>query len=743
MPALIDGTIFSVVLCILAGIALRYALYYGREALSEKQPHPRKQAAAASAGADDEFGERTKILHDALEREQSAQVRLRRDVERLQDEFFQVQRENQDLRGEIDESRNELKVQEDQIEAIGRELDAQRRLVESERLHSSDLLEQLRTSNQTLDQVRQQDVTLSDLAEEVRRVTRERDEFRIQLDTAHAGVENQLELNAHLQHALERLEGEIDRLSADARFADDVRNQNVALQELLHDSKEQVRALQDNRDELRGKFEMASQAIEEFRSENQRWRQRAEQLHVELDQAHNRLGEFAQRERQGDQTRLELEEQIRMANVELQNLNVQQGQWIQEGQEHLESIGRDHQTELRVARQQLLATVEDKQQELDDLRSEMARRLEENQRLLVELDRLQHVDTTILDKERYVATITQERDTTRRAYEEALERIEHLETSVREADGKIRYHATEKDELVLGLQREKESRQALQGTTTTLQDRLRLLESDSIELTTVRSRLQNTDHDLQAIRNELGLLTSERDELKIALARAERRLETVEAELLRSQGDLSRRESAARQLRIEKEEALTHLERERNERGLMERKLRLHTQTIEKLTADSRSLESLLERQRALQSSLSAHTLRLSANSGENATADPLATERVASEALGVADVVNFSADRNRPRDERGELVRDSRRGLIYTKPPRFHDDLKRIVGVGEIIESQLHELGIFTFEQIMQWDAVAVQAISQELAFKDRIDREQWIKQAARLHREGQRKAA
>jgi predicted flap endonuclease-1-like 5' DNA nuclease len=732
----IDGTIFSVVLCILAGIALRYALYYGREAFSEQPPAPNREPVATLSDGEQDFGQRTRLLHDALEREQAAQVRLRRDVERLRDEFYNLQQENQDLHKQLDEYEKQEKIAENQLETLGLTLDEQRRLVESERLHSSDLLNQLKASNQTLEQLRQQDATMAALAEEMRRMTQERDELATTLAAAQNDLHSERQRNQEYNVQFERVESELERRMADAHFMEELRTQNNALQDLLQDSKEQYRSLQDNRDELRSKFEMAAQAIEELRSETGRWRQRAEQLHGELDQSQGRLGEFVQRERLAEQARLDLEEQLRSAAAQIQDLHLQQRQWIQEGQDQLESMDRERQAELRVVRQQLLATLEDKQQELDELRSELARRMDELQRLLVEMDRLQHVDATIVEKERQLSGVTQERDSLKRISDDAAERIEHLEAHIREADGRLRYVATEKDELVLGLQREKESRLVLQNTTNSLQDRVRLLETESIELSAARTRLQTTEHDLQAVRNELGLISAERDELKIALTRSERRLETLEGELLRSQGDLSRRESAARQLRIEKEEALTHLERERNERGLLERKLRLHAQTIEKLTADSRSLESLLERQKALQTSLVAHTQRL------NAVSDDKYQGEQHAESDG-ADVVNFEPDRMRNREERTEMVRDPHRGWIYSNPPRHIDDLKKIVGIGEIIEAQLHELGVYTFEQIMQWDPLAIQSISQELAFKDRIEREQWVKQASQLHRERERRAA
>lgn len=734
MPSYLDGTLFSIILCVLAGIALRYALHYGKEALLEQKSPP--VGGGAPAG---ESMERTRVLHDALEREQSEHVRLRRDVERLQEEYFHAHRHNQELQEELRKHEQAQARHEEHLDAVTRELEEQRRLVQNERLHSGDLLSQLKASTETLDQVRQQDLTMADLVENLQRTAAARDELARRLEATEANRAQIREEAEELRGGLAGLHDEMARLSADVRFAEEVRAQNQALQQLLQDAKDQSRRLQDDRDELRGKFELVAQAMEGLRGDGLRWKSRAEQLHIEVDQLNRQIDDYAQRERQWDRLRQEMDERSQSATLQLQALGEQQRKWLLDGQEQLETMDRDHQNEMRVMRQQLLAELEDKQQALEDLRGETGRRMEEHQLLLVELDRLRDVDATLAERERQLQVALQEREAARRGVEEATERVEQLENQLRDTDGKVGFLATEKDELVLGLQREKEARLAVQAALNALQDRLRLLETDSIELASTRSRTQTVEKELQTLRSEASMLATERDEMKMALARAERRNETLEAELLRVQGDLGRRDSSARQLRIEKEEALTHLERERNERGLLERKLRLHAQTIEKLTTDSRSLESLLERQRVLQTSLVAHTQRLSANSDGEIREAAGSRDDVAES----SDVLAFQADRRTPREDFEDLVKDPARGWIYRRAPRRTDNLKLIAGIGDVIEAQLHELGIYTFEQIMQWDATAVQAISKELAFKDRIDREQWVKQAARFHREETRKAA
>ncbi|MDZ4842843.1 MAG: hypothetical protein SH859_11990, partial [Hyphomicrobium aestuarii] len=58
-------------------------------------------------------------------------------------------------------------------------------------------------------------------------------------------------------------------------------------------------------------------------------------------------------------------------------------------------------------------------------------------------------------------------------------------------------------------------------------------------------------------------------------------------------------------------------------------------------------------------------------------------------------------------------------------------DDLKRVRGIGVLIEKKLNSLGITTYEQIANWTNADIDRVSQILDFKGRIERENWVEQA------------
>jgi len=58
-------------------------------------------------------------------------------------------------------------------------------------------------------------------------------------------------------------------------------------------------------------------------------------------------------------------------------------------------------------------------------------------------------------------------------------------------------------------------------------------------------------------------------------------------------------------------------------------------------------------------------------------------------------------------------------------------EDLKRIRGIGVLIEKKLNSMGVVSYEQIANWSAQDIDRVSQSLDFKGRIERENWVEQA------------
>jgi len=70
----------------------------------------------------------------------------------------------------------------------------------------------------------------------------------------------------------------------------------------------------------------------------------------------------------------------------------------------------------------------------------------------------------------------------------------------------------------------------------------------------------------------------------------------------------------------------------------------------------------------------------------------------------------------------------------LFDKPAGEADDLKKISGVGPVLEGKLNELGIYTYAQVAAFTPEDIANVDERLSFKGRIDRDGWLAQAAEL---------
>ena len=107
-------------------------------------------------------------------------------------------------------------------------------------------------------------------------------------------------------------------------------------------------------------------------------------------------------------------------------------------------------------------------------------------------------------------------------------------------------------------------------------------------------------------------------------------------------------------------------------------------------------------------------------------------------------DIENINTHLNFPgRIERDEWIPQAQdlvqggegRKLKYLDGPEGEpDDLKLISGVGPVLEDKLNELGIYHFWQIAKFEAKDIDLVNDAMAFPGRIERDEWIAQAANL---------
>lgn len=92
--------------------------------------------------------------------------------------------------------------------------------------------------------------------------------------------------------------------------------------------------------------------------------------------------------------------------------------------------------------------------------------------------------------------------------------------------------------------------------------------------------------------------------------------------------------------------------------------------------------------------------------------------------------------------EQQDKALKDARKAAAAQKlnghkqPPQQHDNLTEIVGVGKVFEKTLHDLGVFSFQQIANFGMSDIARVNLQLKeFKGRMEQDDWIGQARELH--------
>lgn len=111
--------------------------------------------------------------------------------------------------------------------------------------------------------------------------------------------------------------------------------------------------------------------------------------------------------------------------------------------------------------------------------------------------------------------------------------------------------------------------------------------------------------------------------------------------------------------------------------------------------------------------------------------------QQAASLALSASDknaATEVSAAALTDSDPSFEAEIDSWKPVLLAAAPENQDDLKRIKGIGNVLEATLNELGVYQFQQIAAWTDENVAWVDNFLSFPGRVEREDWRNQAELL---------
>lgn len=544
-----------------------------------------------------------------------------------------------------------------------------------------------------------------------------------------------------------------------------------AVQQLRHEREETIRLWQQERQQigsLRHDLQQRDQTIVQLRGQTDHLRQERVTLQQALNQNQDQLSATSRERVDAERIRRESHEQIQQlesqlrehqANIHRVDQSRQEtlAKWEEERSrrtrllERLEAIRANHQHEISALRrahfsvshalqhsEALLGTERDSmksiEQQLQGSHEVVNRLKSEIEKHQARLDELQQ------SKQKVLETWQQEREARQQLEKEKLthqsqinklaqraELVEPLEVQISDMQQKI-------DGYVDEINRYQQERE--QGLAVVTRQDLRITHLGD-ELDQQRIELQNLQQVNDGLKQELA-------ESQRASAEIERQMETVsstlqderqrrtvaEASLRRVETLLQERHSEVEHLAFDLREA-THL-RQRLESQI--------SQSNESLEAAHQATIASNERIRELKEASRDALERLQqAERDKEQVANEL--HALQTRRVRLSDAMREAREADAPHglplsaDPYGSL--DPVLGPLYTRPPKQKDDLQKIVGIAEVLEGRLNELGIYRFEQIMAWTDQNIDAFSKLLSFKDRIRRDQWVEQSRALHGE------
>ncbi len=215
---------------------------------------------------------------------------------------------------------------------------------------------------------------------------------------------------------------------------------------------------------------------------------------------------------------------------------------------------------------------------------------------------------------------------------------------------------------------------------------------DPDEVLELKEALRESEYQVSRLGTEIQLLRTIRTEFEVLQADNQ----DLEDELNRYRVERSDLEDALNTMRVEKRDLEEELQESRS--GVEE--------SASKMRALTQSLEDALAREEEAKrevKNLQEAAVREERGGGSEGAVD---------EAVEVAGAF----------------------GTVYESEPDEVDDLTLIEGLSAGLEGKLNAIGVYHYDQIAAWEPAQIEAISQRLGFQDRIARDRWVEQAARM---------
>lgn len=106
---------------------------------------------------------------------------------------------------------------------------------------------------------------------------------------------------------------------------------------------------------------------------------------------------------------------------------------------------------------------------------------------------------------------------------------------------------------------------------------------------------------------------------------------------------------------------------------------------------------------------------------------------------ISAASAAAARKEAGKPESGKEAVSKGKRKPRLRETPRRAGaDDLKKISGIGNVLEQTLNEQGVFHFDQIAGWDDANLAWIDEHWGCGNKVRRDNWISQAKKLAEAG-----
>lgn len=258
----------------------------------------------------------------------------------------------------------------------------------------------------------------------------------------------------------------------------------------------------------------------------------------------------------------------------------------------------------------------------------------------------------------------------------------------------------------------------------------------------LQARLKNAEQDVRALRSEVDVAVNARGSAEAEQQRMADELAALQA----SSRDAAVDANALADLRARLKQAGDDVQSLRSEldaaaklRGSTEAERQRLADELAALKADAADPDELAGlRARLAQAEEDARLLRSELEAAVETRASAEAEHRRLADELaaiqGLQDGQAGEAAATEPTPRILAAVAQAAASLAQDNAGAEPDDLRQIKGIGPKIADSLDRLGVQRLEQIAAWTPADVARVNEQLRFKGRIEREEWISQAKAL---------